>query len=108
MGGSWQADFTDHKWEPEWIFLRRPQAEAYERGDGELKLYPSHIRIGDRKNPVFAAVRQRDFVCEVATAFVFDPVETEDEAGLAIVLSSQFYYRFVKKRTEGGNYLVKI
>ena len=103
---SWQADFYCECWEPEWIFLRNPQKEVYKRGGGELKLYPTCTCFSDGKNPVFAAVRQFDFECEVDTAFSFTPCEKGDEAGLAIVLSSQFYYRFVKKRTEEGNCLV--
>lgn len=92
--------------EPEWIFLRNPQKGVYERGGGELKLHPSCIQFSDRKNPTFAAVRQIDFECEIDTVFDFVPCEAGDEAGLAIVLSAQFYYRFVKKKTEEGICLV--
>ena len=53
-----------------------------------------------------AAIRQPDFDCELETAFSFDPCHAGDEGGLAVVLSSQFYCRFVKKRTEEGDFLV--
>lgn len=102
----WKADFRNTCWEPEWIFIRSPQNEAYERGNGELKLRPSCIRFSDRKNPVFAAVRQIDFECEVDTVFDFEPCYMGDEAGIAIILSSQFYILFVKKKTEKGICLV--
>lgn len=102
----WRTDFQCASWEPEWMFLRNPQKGVYERGGGELKLHPSCIQFSDRKNPTFAAVRQIDFECEINTVFDFVPCEAGDEAGLAIVLSAQFYYRFVKKKTEEGICLV--
>lgn len=103
---SWKADFETAEWEPEWIFLRKPEAAAYERENGKLLLYPSCVHFRDRKNPVFAALRQGDFDCELNAAFTFEPCEAGDEAGLAIVLSSQFYYCFVKKRTKEGTFLI--
>lgn len=105
-GRSWEADFHISEWEPEWIFLREPQKGAYVRGSGELRLYPSQVHFPDRGNPVFAAVRQMDFEFEMEAAFTFEPCEIGDEAGIGIVLSSQFYYCFVKKRTEEGDFLV--
>ena len=105
-GRIWKANFNRPEWEPEWVFLRNPQVKAYERGNGELKLYPSNVHFSDRANPVFAAVRQPDFDCEIDAAFSFGPCEPGDEAGLAVVLSSQFYFRFVKKRTDEGDFLV--
>ena len=102
----WKADFNRAQWEPEWIFLRSPQRDRYRRGKGYLELYPSPVHFPDGKNPVFAAIRQPDFGCGLETAFSFEPCEIGDEAGLAVVLSSQFYYRFVKKRTGEGDFLV--
>ena len=103
---SWQADFSNRKWEPEWIFLRRPAEGAYERGEGSLKLHPSTVTFEAAKSPVFAAVRQCDFGCETEAVFDFKPRREGDEAGLAVVLASDFHYRFGKKRTQEGNFLV--
>ena len=103
---SWQADFSNRKWEPEWIFLRRPAEGAYERGEGSLKLHPSTVTFEAAKSPVFAAVRQCDFGCETEAVFDFKPRREGAEAGLAVVLASDFHYRFGKKRTQEGNFLV--
>lgn len=100
------ADFESAHWEPWWLFLRNPQKGAYERVDGELRLHPSRVHLSDGKNPVFAAVRQADFDCELDAVFDFVPGVEGDEAGLAIVLSSQFYCLFVKKKTADGVFLV--
>lgn len=101
-----RADFHKERWEPEWIFLRNPKRDVYARGDGKLLLIPSKIHFPDQKNPVFAAVRQGDFDFELNTEFKFDSLEDGDEAGAAIVLSSQFYYCFAKKKIEGDSFLV--
>ena len=58
--GEWKADFARKTWEPEWIFLRRPDTASYERGSGSLRLYPTTVTFDDRKNPTFAAVVQQD------------------------------------------------
>ena len=102
----WKADFTKQKWEPEWIFLRRPETASYERGNGVLRLHPSRTTFLDGKNPTFAAIRQRDFDCVMEAELSFSTECVGDEAGIAALLSSQFHYRFGKKRTEEGDVLV--
>ena len=102
----WKADFTKKEWEPEWIFLRRPEKASYERGNGVLRLHPSRTTFLDGKNPTFAAVRQRDFDCVMEAELSFSTECVGDEAGIAALLSSQFHYRFGKKRTEEGDMLV--
>ncbi|MGN0169064.1 MAG: glycoside hydrolase family 43 protein [Acetatifactor sp.] len=92
------ADFTKREWEPEWIFLRNPIRENYVRDGKELKLYPTSVTLAEGKSPTFAAVRQPDFECEVQTKFSFDARENGEEAGLAILLSHEFFYRFCKRR----------
>ncbi len=103
---SFSADFNREVWEPEWIFLRKPDFSFYCRREGKLMMKPSS-NIEDRQSsPSFAAVRQSDFECRVETGLNFNPVEEGDEAGLLIYLSSDFYYRFGKKRVGGENYLM--
>lgn len=71
-----------------------------------MKLHPSTVTFEAAKSPVFAAVRQCDFGCETEAVFDFKPRREGDEAGLAVVLASDFHYRFGKKRTQEGNFLV--
>ncbi len=100
------ADFSREGWEPQWIFLREPDLSCYCRKEGRLMMKPS-FGIGDRSgSPSFAAVRQCDFTCRVETGLYFDPSEDGEEAGLLIYLSSEFYYRFAKKRVGGEDFLV--
>lgn len=102
----WEAGFHNHEWEPEWIFLRNYNASSYRRGDGILELYPARVSLSDKvKSPTFAAVRQPGFDFEAETAFTFSPSRAGDEAGLALRLSSDFYYCFCKQQTEQGSFL---
>lgn len=99
----WQADFSKSEWEPEFRFLRTPHMASYQRQNGKLYMYPSTVSLEDEKNAVFAGVCQPDYDCEMETVFTFETKETGDEAGLALLLSSQFQYRFGKKKTAEGN-----
>lgn len=102
----WQADFRSCKWEPEWIFLRAYHKSSYRRGDGILNLYPAPVSLSDKtKSPTFAAVRQPDFDFELEAGFTFPSSRIGDEAGLALRLSSDFYYCFCIRRTGEGIFL---
>ncbi len=104
---AWKADFSRAAWEPEWIFLRKPETEQYIRGDGRLLLYPTDITLKDtEKSPTFAAVRQPDFECTLEAEFQFVSFQDGDEAGIGIRLSSEFYCFFGKKRYDGQDFLV--
>ena len=103
---SWQADFNQTDWEPDWIFLRCPEHSHYHRKDGTLYLYPSTTVLSDQSgSPTFVAVRQPDFDCQVETCFNFTPMQIGDEAGLVLRLSSDFYYCFCKYKNEQGTFL---
>lgn len=102
----WNADFNRDTWEPEWIFLRNPRESSYKREDGKLKLYPSEVTLREGKSPTFAAIRQRDFETETNTEFIFEPCREGDEAGIAIMLASDYHYTFCKKKTPEGNVLM--
>lgn len=102
----WKANFNKPEWEAEWIFLRDYDASSYQRGDGTLNLYPAPISLSDKfRSPTFAAVRQPDFNFELVTAFTFSASRIGDEAGLALRLSSDFYYCFCIQRQEDGIFL---
>ena len=91
-------DFNQTEWEPGWVFLRSPLWENYRRGNGCLCLYPSRTTFSAAKNAVFAAFRQPDFSCSLQTEFTFTAEQNGDEAGLAVLLDHQFYYRFCVRK----------
>ncbi len=94
-----RPDFSKPDWEPQWLFLREPRWQHYERGQGKLRLYPA-------KDFTFAALRPRDFECTIQAAFKFEPQSIGDEAGLMVYLAADFHYRFMKTRQVDGDYVV--
>ena len=84
------ADLSRTAWEPEWIFLRRPDMGNYLRQPGCLLLKPTVKTLQDQ-NPTFAAIRPLDFDCLTEVAFDFQPERQGDEAGLTVRLDKQFY-----------------
>lgn len=84
------ADMTRTNWEPEWIFLRRPEMANLRREPGCILLRSTVKTLRD-PNPTFAALRPPDFDCVTETIFDFHPEQTGDEAGLAVHLDHQFH-----------------
>ena len=102
----WKADFTKSEWEPEIIFLRSPVMENYCRENGRLSLKPTLVRLSDCANPSFVARRPFDFDCEMETEFTFGPRENGDEAGVAVILASDFRVELSVRKEGDGNYLI--
>ncbi|MDO5398778.1 MAG: glycoside hydrolase family 43 protein [bacterium] len=102
----WTADFAETEWEKEWLFLRKPQFENYERKNGCLCLKPSTVKITDETvSPTFAAVRKEEIDFTSEAELEFDTNEIGDEAGMVIYLSPDYHYRICKKREGGGDYI---
>ena len=86
------ADMSRTDWEPEWIFLRRPDMQRLQRVPGRMRLIPSAATMND-PIPTFAAVRPADFDCVTETEFTFEAIQPGDEAGIAVRLDRQFHVR---------------
>ncbi len=84
------ANLSRTDWEPEWIFLRRPDMSNFRRAPGEMTLLPTTSTLRDAIC-TFAAVRPMGFDCTVETTFTFSAREVGDEAGLAVRLDSRFH-----------------
>ena len=84
------ADMTRTAWEPEWIFLRRPDMANHRRIPGNMLLTPTTQTLRE-PTPTFAAIRPADFDCVTDAAFTFDAQQQGDEAGLAVRLDRQFH-----------------
>ncbi|MBQ8200447.1 MAG: family 43 glycosylhydrolase [Clostridia bacterium] len=83
-------DLSRTEWEPEWIFLRRPDMASHQRIPGAMLFIPSRRTLKD-PNPTFAAIRPADFDCVTDVTFTFSAQQEGDEAGLAIRLDKQFH-----------------
>ncbi len=99
-------NFSSPSFSPEWLFLRKWLPDNYERKNSQLTLRPSQDKLTDPVgSPTFAAVRQKDFNCEVQTILDFEPVDASDKAGVAIYLAPTNMYRVYKHRKADGMYL---
>ena len=82
-------DLTCAAWEPQWIFLRRPDMANHRREDGGMTLLPTALTLRD-KTPTFAGIRPHGFDNVTEADFDFDP-RPGDEAGLAVRLDCNFH-----------------
>lgn len=102
----WCADFSNGNWENEWLFIKKPDMDNYNRIGGVLELKPSKIHLMDGKlSPTFIAVRQADFECSVKTEIDFNTHRTGDEAGLAVYVAPHYSYRIFKHKKQDGDYI---
>lgn len=90
-----------------WNFLRNPHMECYNlsRRPGWLTLTGDSSRIDDLDSPALLARRQNYFDCRMTAKMEFCPAEDGEEAGLIVFLSNEFYYKLVKRREGGENFL---
>ena len=82
-------DLSRCEWEPQWIFLRRPDMRNYRREPGCMRLIPTEKTLHD-KLPTYAGLRPHGFDNVTEVCFDFDAKDGE-AAGLAVRLDSQFH-----------------
>lgn len=92
---------TRTAWEPEWMFLRRPDMGAHLREKGCMRLIPGRQTLRD-KLPTFAGLRPRGFDNVTETRFRFTPEQPGDEAGLAVRLDMNFHITCLAAHVPGG------
>jgi xylan 1,4-beta-xylosidase len=95
--------FEKDKLEFCWNYLRNPYPEDYSLTykDSCMSLWGNRNAISDLESPALIARRQRYFHCEISTAFEFSPVKENEEAGIVIFISNEFYYKVVKRIING-------
>lgn len=86
-------DFEDENPGLHWNFLRYPRKENYSRAtrSGQLILQGDSLSLDDVGSPTFVGVRQKHFDCTVTTSMEFNPVESTDEAGVAVYMEEKHY-----------------
>ena len=98
---------TDHFDEKEigfhWNYLRNPYLQDYdlEYKKGFMTLWGNCYEIHDMDSPALLCRRQRYYECEIAASFEYQPLHENEEAGLVIFITGEFYYKVVKKKING-------
>ena len=91
-----------------WNYLRNPYIEDYDLNykKGHMTLWGNSYEIHDLDSPALLCRRQRYYECDIATSFEFQPEYENEEAGLIIFITGEFYYKVVKKKLNGRFILV--
>jgi alpha-N-arabinofuranosidase len=101
-------DFEKDQLEFCWNYLRNPYPEDYSLSYKKscMTLWGNSYTISDLDSPALIAKRQRYFECEISTSFEFSPTKENEEAGVVIFITNEFYYKLVKRMVNNKMYLV--
>ncbi|RZT02433.1 glycoside hydrolase family 43 protein [Cuneatibacter caecimuris] len=101
-------DFEGDQLELCWNYLRNPDLSRYNLKErpGCLTLRGSALRLDDIGSPTVVCRRQKYFDCHMTAKMEFLPEQDGEEAGIAVFLSNEFYYKIGKRRENGEDFLV--
>lgn len=98
-----KEDFDNDQLPLHFIHLRNPNKGNYSLEDrrGYLRVKLAPEKLTEFVSPTYVGIRQTgmSFVCE--TKMEYSPLEDNEEAGIVILQSHDFHYRFVKNLKEG-------
>ena len=102
-----RTDFSSDKLSLEWNYLRYPVTGNYSLSShsGFLRLKGSEQTIEDQKSPTFVGRRIRDMYFTAATELDFNPVKTNEEAGM-ILLNNGAHFDVIIKQSKGRKVIV--
>ncbi|GAE29561.1 glycoside hydrolase family 43 protein [Halalkalibacter hemicellulosilyticus] len=95
--------FEDEKLDFKWNFIRTPKEEFYSLTErpGHLSLKLRAQQMSELEQPSFVGRRQQHIHFAAATAMEFIPTNENEEAGLVLLQSHEYHFRFVY--TKQGN-----
>jgi alpha-N-arabinofuranosidase len=90
-----------------WNTLRTPRERFWslEERPGYMKLSLRNKKLSERVNPSFIGRRQQHIRFSALAAMEIKPCEDGDAAGLALVQSNEYHYRFEYTRQSGKNWM---
>jgi alpha-N-arabinofuranosidase len=94
-------EFSAQILSPLWSFLGNPVAGTWslQEHKGYLRIYGQQGNLDSAQSPQMLAQRLTSLSCEAATELVFDPHDSNEEAGLTAYQSAAGHYDcFVRKR----------
>lgn len=98
-------DFDGNRLDYVWNTIRTPRDQFWSLEDrnGYLRLKLRNRKLKDKGNPSFIGRRQQHICFSASAAMEFTPGEDGDAAGLALVQSGEYHYRFEYTRQKGEN-----
>lgn len=102
-----REDFDEDKLPFRFLYLRNPIMENYSLSErkGYLRMKMSPERISDTVSPSYVGIRQTGMSFILETKMEFTPAAENEEAGLVLLQSNQYHYRFVRKKAVDGDVL---
>ena len=99
---------SKHELGLEWIHLRNPVTENYSLTEqkGFLRLRGSEKNLFDVASPTFVARRQQHFDFTATASLEFDPQNSNEEAGLTLLMTNEHHYDFFVTQRGGQRVLV--
>ncbi len=88
--------FYGDKLDDRFLFLRNPSNNLYSLKErkGALRLYLKEENINDLGNPAYVGIRQEEYKFLASTMIEFNPKNTYESAGLAIIQNNTHNLRF--------------
>ncbi|MGD7045639.1 glycoside hydrolase family 43 protein [Jeotgalibacillus proteolyticus] len=102
--------FEEDKLALHWNFLRTPKEEFYSLTSrpGFLSLMLRPEKLTELVNPSFVGRRQQHFHFQASTVLEFAPESDNEEAGIVLLQSNEFHFRFVHTKKGGENVILLI
>lgn len=87
-------DFTNESLGISWNFLRNPDMSQYSLSEkpGWLKIKGNSYSLDATASPGFTGRRQQDYNCTVTTKMNYSPQQTDEKAGLTVLMNNRFHY----------------
>lgn len=88
--------FYSEKLDYRFLFLRNPSDNLYSLKErkGALRIYLKENTINDLANPAYIGVRQEEYKFLVSTMMEFNPINSNESAGLAIIQNNMYNIRY--------------
>lgn len=88
--------FYGDKLEHKFVCLRNPSENLYSLKErkGALRLYLKNTTLNDLDNPAYIGVRQEEYKFLVSTMMEFNPLNSKESAGLAVIQSNEYNIRY--------------
>lgn len=102
-----REDFNRNKLPYRFVYLRNPRMSDYSLSDrrGYLRMKLAPEKITDCVSPSYVGLRQTGFSFVLETSMEFSAIKNNEEAGLVLLQSNEFHYRFVKTKKDDSEKL---
>lgn len=85
-------DFIEPKMNLSWNYIYNPNWEAYQTGEGELRLFGYENNLSDPYANTWVGRRQQHHNSKSKVEMEFEPASEEEEAGLTIFMNNCHHY----------------